>query len=161
MITETVFFNGVFYISLILAIFSVPTVVSTLMISHKQMYRYRLLRSIEEKDRRILPPNMLGEWMSVQSAVGYGNIIMMEVDRLNSLKPAILQATLSAALLAILYFFPGYTEGIFLWMGLIFSVIAVTVVAGELTIRRYAKEYLSMALEVEREDKEDLGIIYS
>ncbi|MGE4274818.1 MAG: hypothetical protein AB7E27_01995 [Candidatus Methanomethylophilaceae archaeon] len=161
MITETVFFNGVFYISLILAILSVPTVVSTLMTSHRQMNRYRLLRSIEEKDRRILPPAMLGEWMNVQSAVGYGSMIMLEVDRLNSLRPAILQANLSAALLVILYFFPGYAQEIFFWMGLIFSIIVITVITGEMTIRRYANEYLSMASEVEKEDREDLGIIYS
>lgn len=99
--------------------------------------------------------------MSVQSAVGYGNMIIMEVDRLNSLRPAILQAGLSAGLLFSLFFFPGFAEDLVIWMVLTFIVIVVTVVAGYLAMRRYAQEYLSMVMEVEKEDRMDLGTLYN
>jgi len=161
MITSLIFYNGVYYIALILAIFSVPNIVSTLLVSNRQMHRYRLLRSLNEKERKSLPANIITEWLSVQSAVGYGNMIIMEVDRLNSLRPAILQAGLSAGLLFSLFFFPGFAEDLVIWMVLTFIVIVVTVVAGYLTMRRYAQEYLSMVMEVEKEDRQDLGIIYN
>lgn len=161
MITSIVFYSGVYYIALILAIFSVPSIISTLFVSNRQMYRYRLLRSLSEKERKSLPPNIVREWMSVQTTVGYGNMIIMEVDRLNSLRPAILQAGLSAALLFSLFFFPGFADDLVIWMVLTFIVITVTAVVGYLTMRRYAQEYLNMAIEVEKQGREDLGTIYN
>lgn len=161
MITSLVFYSGVYYISLILAIFSVPSIIATLWTSNRQMYRYRLLRSLNERERKSLPPHIIAEWMSVRSTVGYGNMLIMEVDRLNALRPAILQAALSAILLFSLFFFPGFAEDLIIWMILTLMVITVTVVAGYLTMRRYAQEYLAMAIEVEKEGREDLGVIYN
>ncbi len=161
MITESVFFNGVFYISLLLAILSLPVVISALMVSHRQMYRYRVLRSMDEEDRKMLPAGLMGEWNSVRSTAGYGSMVMAEVDRLNSLRPAILQASIAGAILGLLFFYPGYSDDILIWVGMILSAIVATVATGQVTIRRYVKEYISMAREVEKKDREDLEIIYS
>ncbi len=140
-------FLALFFVSLLLAVISVPRMVATVRHSRKEIGRYRELRGI--KDIGGLPVSTLAkqEWERARSSVGYSALLLGEIERLNDLRPSVLQAQASALLMLVLAVIPGFERTVLIFaLGLVAVVLASSVYSSRLS-EGYVNEYMEMLSE--------------
>jgi len=153
-------FLALFFVAMLMAALSVPRLLVTVRASSKEIGRYRELRGI--KDLNGLPASAAArqEWERARSPIGYGTLLLGEIERLNDLRPVAIQAQTSALLMALIAVVPGFEAAVLAFaVALIVAVLAASVYASRLS-ERFVREYMEMLKELEPENDNGLGSIY-
>lgn len=153
-------FLTLFFVSLLLAVISVPRLVATVRYSRKEINRYRELRGIKDLGRLPVSNMARQEWERARSSMGYGALLLGEIERLNDLRPSVMQAQTSALLLLLLAVVPGFeTPVLAVALALVALVLLSSVYSGRLS-EGFVNEYLEMLKEFEDQDGNGFSTIY-
>ncbi len=152
--------HALFFVSILLAVISVPRLIVTVRNSRKEMGRHRELRATKNTDQ--LPPSAAArqEWENARSSMGYGALLLGEIERLNDLRPVAVQAQTSALMMLALAVFPGFETPVLVFAAaLVLAVLSASVYAGRLS-ESYVREYMEMLKELEPSKNNGPGSIY-
>lgn len=149
-----------FVVAILLIVLSVPSVLLTVRASSKMLRRYCILRTVGEIDQASIPPVMLGEWTAVSSPLNYLTMLTEEMDRLGSLRAAILQAEIASALLIVLAFIPRYEWNVLICVIIILVLVVFSVLYYRRNINEYGQEYIGVMRELETTGDESADMIY-
>lgn len=153
-------FGAALVVTILLTVLSVPSILLTVRSSSKQLKRYRLLRSADPEQIADIeiPKAIMAEWISVLSPVNFVSMIADELERLSSVKPAILQAEIALVLMAALAIIPGYEIIVLVFMIFIMLVIIASILLWYRNLRNYSNEYISAmsVMETKGNDSEDM-----
>jgi len=147
-------------VTMLMIILSVPSILITVRNSSKQLKRYRTLRSITDLGKEPVPQHIVNEWNAVKSPIGYTTLITEEIERLNSLRPAIFQTEIAFVLIVFMAFIPGYSNDIFWVMIVLLVIVFATVIYGSMNIKMYTLEYLAILQELNNNGEESLDSMY-
>ncbi|HIJ00178.1 MAG: hypothetical protein PWQ88_445 [Candidatus Methanomethylophilaceae archaeon] len=152
-------FKSLFTVALILMVLSVPNMLITVRRSRREMARYRQLREIKDGER--IPSLMVRqEWENARSPIGYSALLLAEIERLNDLRPAVMQAQSSAIILLVLAIVPGFEfTTLIIALGIVAIVLISSVYASRL-VEEYVNEYMEMLQNFEEQGSNDLNNIY-
>jgi len=155
-------FSAVLVIAMLLTVLSVPSIVLTARALDKRLKRYRAFRFASPEDIKgmEIPRVILDEWSSVSSSVTYATMLMDEIDRLNSLRPALFQAELAMALIIVLAIIPGFEMSVLVCMIFILASAAVSILYWHSDLRRYEREYYAVLSELESMGDDAESMIY-
>lgn len=155
-------FGAVLVVAILLVVLSVPSVLLTVRSSSKQLRRYRILRLAgqDQIDAAGVPKAILFEWASVSSPVSYVSMIADEMERISSLRPAILQSQIALVLMIALAIVPGYEMYVLLFIVVLAMVIVVSIVYWYANLGNYSDEYVKAIQELETNGNDTEDMIY-
>jgi len=153
-------FTALFIVALFLIILSTPTIILSVRASSKLLNRYRILRSVEEMDESGATKHMIEEWNSVKSPLSYTAILSDEIERLSSLRQAMLHSQIAIAILVFMAFYPGYETDVLIAVIAIVAVVLFVIVYGMRNLRRYINEYVNALAEMDVNGDEAVSRIY-
>jgi len=159
-ITADLFFNALVIVALFLIILSTPTIILAVRASAKLLTRYKILRSVDDLDEDSVSKQMLEEWNTVNSPLSYTALLSDEIERLGTLRQAMLHSEIAIAVLIFLAFYPGYENDVL--FGIIAVVVSVllVVIYGIRNLRRYIREYIGALAEIDVNGDEAVARIY-
>jgi uncharacterized membrane protein len=159
-ITSDLLFSALIIVALFLIILSVPTIMLAVRSSSKLLKRYRTLRAVDELDEKSVSKQMLEEWNTVKSPLSYTALLSDEIERLGTLRQAMLHSEIAIALLIILAFYPGYETDVLFGMIGVVALVLLVVVYGIRNLRRYIREYVVALEEMDVNGDEAVARIY-
>jgi len=160
MIPSDLLFSAFFIVALFLIILSTPTIILSVRASSKLLNRYRILRSVEEMEEGNVTKHILEEWNSVKSPLSYTAILSDEIERLGSLRQAMLHSQIAIAILVFMAFYPGYETDVLIAVIAIVAVVLFVIVYGMRNLRRYIHEYVNALAEMDVNGDEAVSRIY-
>lgn len=146
---------------ILLVVLSIPSILLTVRGSSKLLKRYRLLRCIGIENTSNIPKMILDEWTVVNSPLTYASMLSEEIERLNALRPAVLQAEIAAVLIIVLAIVPGFETNVLIGMIVVLAAIILSILYSRMNTRDYAKEYVMVMAELESNGDEHHDMIYA
>ena len=159
-ITFTGMYGAILVVAILLVVLSIPSIILTVRGSSKLLGRYKLLRSVNEANAENIPKVILNEWTAVKSPLTYVSMLSDEIERLNTLRPAVLQAEIASVLIILLAIIPQF-EGdlLYVMIGILVVVFAALIYA-RMNTHAYAVEYVTTMAELENNGGESHDMIY-
>jgi hypothetical protein len=160
LITSDLLFFALIIVGLFLIILSTPTIILAVRASSKLLTRYRILRSVDDLDESSVSKQMLEEWNTVKSPLSYTALLSDEIEKLGTLRQAMLHSEIAIVLLGVMAIYPGYMKDVLIGIiAVIVSVLAV-VLYGIINMRRYVTEYVIALAEIDVNGDEAVARIY-
>ena len=160
LLSSDLLFTSLLIVALFLIILSTPTIVLSVRASSKLLTRYRILRSVEEMDESDVTKHMIEEWNSVKSPLSYTAILSDEIERLSSLRQAMLHSQIAVVILIVMALYPGYETDVLIAVAIIVAVVLFVVIYGMRNLRMYIREYVNALAEMDMNGDEALSRIY-
>lgn len=149
MIGSSDIYGAVIVVAILLVVLSIPSLLLTVRESSRLLKRYKLLRCIGPEDVGSLPKTIKDEWGSVNSPLTYATMLSEEMERLGSLRPAVLQAEIGFVLIVFLAVVPRFEENVLVFMLLVLAAIMISIIYSRMNLRRYSREYVVIISELE------------
>ena len=127
LIDDTMIFSALIIITLLMVILSIPSIFLLSWNSVKQLNRYMFLRAFREMDDSSIPSNLLSEWASVKTDIGYATLITEELEKMSAIRSPMFQAEIAALLIIIMAFVPGYETNVLILMMCLLALCIVAV----------------------------------
>ena len=159
-ITSDLLFSALVLVALFLIILSTPTIILAVRASSKLLTRYRILRSVDDLEEGTVSKQMMEEWNSVNSPLNYTALLSDEIERLGTLRQAMLHSEIAIAILIFLAFYPGYETDVLIAMIAIIATVFLVIVYGVHNLRGYIREYVSALEEMDVNGDEAVARIY-
>ena len=153
-------YSAVIVVAILLVVLSIPSLILTVRESSRLLKRYRLLRCIGPDDLGPLPKPIKDEWGAVNSPLTYATMLSEEMERLGSLRPAILQAEIGIVLILFLAIVPRFEENVLICMILVLAAVVISIIYSRVNIGRYSREYVMIISELESNGG-DHDVIYA
>ena len=141
LIDDTMIFSALIIITLLMVILSIPSIFLLSWNSVKQLNRYMFLRAFREMDDSNIPSNLLSEWASVKTDIGYATLITEELEKMSAIRSPMFQAEIAALLIIIMAFVPGYETNVLILMMCLLALCIVAVIYGGRSLRAISREY--------------------
>lgn len=141
---------GIMVVMILMMTISIPTIFLTVRSSAKLIKKYAALRSIDKMEEKT-PKNVLNEWKTAKSTLGYTSIIAEQIEKLNSLRPMFFQAGLAIILSIILGIWPGYDSNMLILFIVLDVIVVLTLAYAVFYINVYKHEYVKILKEVNEE----------
>jgi len=142
-------YGAVIVVAILLVVLSIPSMVLTVRESSRLLKRYRLLRCIGPGDAGSLPKTIKDEWGSVNSPLTYATMLSEEMERLSSLRPAVLQAEIGLVLIVFLAVVPRFENNVLICMLLVLAAVIISIIYSRMNVRNYGREYVMIISELE------------
>ena len=149
LIDDTMIFSALIIITLLMVILSIPSIFLLSWNSVKQLNRYMFLRAFREMDDSSIPSNLLSEWASVKTDIGYATLITEELEKMSAIRSPMFQAEIAALLIIIMAFVPGYETNVLILMMCLLALCIVAVIYGGRSLRAIGREYARLLHEME------------
>ena len=149
LIDDTMIFSALIIITLLMVILSIPSIFLLSWNSVKQLNRYMFLRAFREMDDSSIPSNLLSEWASVKTDIGYATLITEELEKMSAIRSPMFQAEIAALLIIIMAFVPGYETNVLILMMCLLALCIVAVIYGGRSLRAISREYARLLHEME------------
>jgi len=159
-ITADLLFSALIIVALFLIIFSTPTIILAVRASAKLLARYRILRSVDDLEEGSVSKQMMDEWSTVNSPLNYTALLSDEIERLGTLRQAMLHSEIAIVMLIVMAFYPGYGDDVLLTIAIIVAVVLFVVIYGIWNLRRYVREYVEALAEISVNGDEAVSRIY-
>ena len=141
-------------VTIMLMIISVPFILMTVRGSSVLLKKYTLLRSIDKvDDEKNMPDHVLNEWKAIKSPLGYMSLVMNEIEKLDSLKPAFFQAELAVLLSIVLMIYPGMETNVLTLFIVLDVICAISIIYGHVYAFAYKREYAKILNDLNNEEK--------
>ena len=160
MIDESMIYTAMVLITLLMVILSVPSIFLLSWNGVKQLKRYMFLRALREMNDSDIPANLLNEWTSVRSDIGYATLITEELEKMSSIRSPMFQAEISAVLIIVMAFVPGYETNVLILMMCLLALCIIAVIYGGKALRTMSKEYVKLAQEMEEKGEKSNDTMY-
>lgn len=149
MIESSDIYGAVLVVAILLIVLSIPSMILTVRESSRILRRYRLLRQIGPGDVGGLPKTIRDEWSSVSSPLTYATMLSEEIERLGSLRPAVLQAEIGLVLIVFLAIVPRFEFDVLLCMLAVIAAVIASLIYRRRNSDRYSCEYVMVISELE------------
>jgi len=159
-ITSDLLFSALVIVALFLIILSAPTIILAVRASSKLLTRYRILRSVDELEEGMVSKQMLEEWNSVNSPLNYTAILSDEIERLGTLRQAMLHSEIAIAILIFLALYPGYETDVLIAVIAVVVAVLLVIIYGIRNLRGYIREYVNALEEMDVNGDEAVSRIY-
>ncbi|MCL1983797.1 MAG: hypothetical protein FWG58_00170 [Methanomassiliicoccaceae archaeon] len=159
-ISSDLLFSALILVALFLIILSTPTIILAVRASSKLLTRYRILRSVDNLDESSVSKQMLEEWNSVNSPLSYTALLSDEIERLGTLRQAMLHSEIAIIILIILALYPGYATDVLICVIFLVAVVSMVVIYGVRNLKGYIREYVSALAEMDVNGDEAVSRIY-
>ena len=159
-ITSDLLFSALIIVALFLIILSTPTIILAVRSSSNLLKRYRALRSLDEMDEKTVSKQILEEWNTVNSPLSYTALLSDEIERLGTLRQAMLHSQIAIVMLVLLGFYPGYETDVLIAMAAVVVIVLFVVLYGIRNLRRYIREYVDALEEIDVNGDEAVARIY-
>ena len=153
-------YGAILIVAILLVVLSIPSILLTVRGSSKLLSRYRLLRSVEQSNTDNIPKIILNEWTAVKSPLTYVTMLSEEIERLNTLRPAVLQAEIASVLIILLAVVPQFERDVLIAMIAILVVVFASLIYARMNAHSYAVEYVTTMSELETNGGESHDMIY-
>ena len=153
-------YSAVLVVAILLIVLSIPSIILTVRESSHLLKRYRLLKCVGQDDIGELHKTIRDEWSSVDTPLTYATMLSEEMERLNSLRPAVLQAEIGLVLIVFLAIVPRFENDVLVFMILVIAAVLLTLIYCRLNGREYAREYVEAMSELES-NGDDHDVIYA
>ena len=154
--SETIF-SALVIVTLFLIVLSLPSAYVTLSHSSRQFKRFVSLRG---RDMTEVHPKMLNEWNAVKTDVGYIQVLSEELEKIGALRPAIFNSEISAILIVILMFVPGFESDVLILMCVLLALCIFLLFYGYRVTKRYGEEYVRIARSMSGKGEESKDSMY-
>ncbi|MDR0198183.1 MAG: hypothetical protein LBI08_00365 [Methanomassiliicoccaceae archaeon] len=159
-ITADLLFSALIIVALFLIILSTPTIILAVRTSSKLLARYRILRSVDDLEEGSVSKQMMEEWNTVNSPLNYTALLSDEIERLGTLRQAMLHSEIAIVMLIVMAFYPGYENDVLIAVAVIVAVVFFVVVYGIRNLRGYIREYVEALAEINVNGDEAVSRIY-
>ena len=159
-ITSDLLFSALTIVALFLIILSTPTIILAVRASAKLLNRYRILRSVDDLDEGTVSKQMFEEWSTVNSPLNYTALLSDEIEKLGSLRQAMLHSQIAVAILILMAFYPGYETDVLIAVVAIVAAVIFVVIYGIMNLRSYIREYVNALAEMDVNGDEAVSRIY-
>ena len=150
--------SAVVVVVMMLIIISLPSIVLTVRGSSVLLKRYMRLRAIDkDKMKDVIPDHMISELENIKSPLGYMSLVIAEIEKLDSLRPAFFQAELAILLSIILAIFPGYNQDVLILVIVLDIVCAIAIIYGRIYTSIYKQEYTKILESMDNEEAPGLA----
>ncbi|MDR0334897.1 MAG: hypothetical protein LBH69_03325 [Methanomassiliicoccaceae archaeon] len=153
-------FSALIVVALFLIILSTPTIILAVRASAKLLARYRILRSVDDLEEGSVSKQMMDEWSTVNSPLNYTALLSDEIERLGTLRQAMLHSEIAIVMLIVMAFYPGYENDVLIAVAIVVALVALVVVYGIWNLRRYVHEYVEALTEINVSGDEAVSRIY-
>lgn len=160
MIDADMIYSALIVIALLMVILSVPSIFLLSWNGRKQLRRYLFLRALKEMNDSDIPPNIINEWSSVRSDIGYATLITEELEKMGSIRSPMSQAEIASILIIIMAFVPGYDTNVLILMMCLLALCIVSVIYGGRSLRIIGREYVKLAQEMEEKGQKSNDNMY-
>jgi len=154
------FFGALIIVALFLIILSTPTIILAVRASSKLLSRYRTLRSVDDLDETIVGKQMLEEWNTVRSPLSYTALLSDEIEKLATLRQAMLHSEIAIVILIAMALYPGYATELLIGVAGIVAAVLLVVIYGRMNLRGYIREYAEALAEIDVNGYEAVARIY-
>lgn len=148
MIGMDMIYSALVLIALLLIILSLPSILLSSWTASKQLRKYVSLRAFRGLSDSDIPVHLLDEWNAVKSDVGYATLITEELEKMGALRAPIFQLELSALLIIVMAFVPGYEQNVLILMMVLLAVCILAIVYGTKAMKAYGREYINLLREM-------------
>jgi len=159
-ITADLLFSALIIVALFLIILSTPTIILAVRASAKLLARYRILRSVDDLEEGSVSKQMMDEWSTVNSPLNYTALLSDEIERLGTLRQAMLHSEIAIVMLIAMAFYPGYENDVLIAVAVVVATVFLVVVYGIWNLRRYVREYVGALAEMDVNGDEAVARIY-
>ena len=159
-ISSDLLFSALIIVALFLIILSTPTIILAVRASSKLLTRYRILRSVENLEEGAVSKQMLEEWNSVNSPLSYTALLSDEIERLGTLRQAMLHSEIAIIILILMAFYPGYETDVLIGVIAMIALVSMVVIYGVRNLRGYIHEYVNALAEMDVNGDEAVSRIY-
>jgi hypothetical protein len=159
-ITADLLFSALIIVALFLIILSTPTIILAVRASAKLLARYRILRAVDDLEEGSVSKQMMDEWSTVNSTLNYTALLSDEIERLGTLRQAMLHSEIAIVMLIAMAFYPGYESDVFIAVAAVVAIVFLVIVYGILNLRRYVREYIGALAEMDVNGDEAVSRIY-
>ena len=153
-------YGAILVVAILLVVLSIPSIILTVRGSSKLLGRYKLLRSVDESNAENIPKIILNEWTAVKSPLTYVSMLSEEIERLNTLRPAVLQAEIASVLIVLLAIIPKFEDDLLYVMIGILLIVFASLIYARINAHAYAVEYVTTMAELENNGDESHDMIY-
>ena len=153
-------YSAVLVVAILLIVLSIPSITLTVRESSRLLKRYRLLRCVGPEDVGVLHKTIKDEWTSVNSPLTYATMLSEEMERLNSMRAATLQAEIGLVLIVFLAIVPKFENDVLIFIVLVIAAVILSILYCRLNVREYSREYERAISELES-NGDDHDIIYA
>ena len=160
MIGSETIFSALVIVVLFMVLLSLPSIYVTLTHSSRQFKKYRQLRQMMEKGVTDIPPKMSHMWNAVKTDVGYITVLTEELEKVGALRAALFNAEISAILIVVLMFIPGFETDVFILMFILLALCIIALVFGYRVTKRYGEEYVNVARSMSGKGEESKDSMY-
>ena len=160
MIGSETIFSALVIVVLFMVLLSLPSIYVTLTHSSKQFKKYRQLRQMMARGVTEVPPKMTHEWNAVKTDVGYITVLTEELEKVGALRAALFNSEISAILIVILMFVPGFEKDVFILMFILLALCIIALIFGYRVTKRYGEEYVNIARSMSGKGEESKDSMY-
>ena len=160
MIGSETIFSALVIVVLFMVLLSLPSIYVTLTHSSKQFKKYRQLRQMMARGVAEVPPKMTHEWNAVKTDVGYITVLTEELEKVGALRAALFNSEISAILIVILMFVPGFEKDVFILMFILLALCIIALIFGYRVTKRYGEEYVNVARSMSGKGEESKDSMY-
>ena len=103
---------------------------------------------------------MTHEWNAVKTDVGYITVLTEELEKVGALRAALFNSEISAILIVILMFVPGFEKDVFILMFILLALCIIALIFGYRVTKRYGEEYVNVARSMSGKGEESKDSMY-
>lgn len=160
MIGSETIFSALVIVVLFMVLLSLPSIYVTLRHSSKQFRKYKQLRQMMERGISDAPPKMVHEWNAVKTDVGYITVLTEELEKVGALRAALFNSEISAILIVVLMFIPGFEKDVFILMSILLALCVFALIFGYRVTKLYGEEYVNVARSMSGKGEESKDSMY-
>ena len=160
LIDDSMIFSALIIITLLMVILSIPSIFLLSWNSVKQLNRYMFLRAFREMNDSDIPANLLNEWASVKTDIGYATLITEELEKMGAIPSPMFQAEIASVLIIIMAFIPGYETNVLILMMVLLALCIIAVIYGGRALRAIGREYARLLHEMEEKGEKSNDNMY-
>ncbi len=160
MIGSDTIFTALTVVVLLMVLLSLPSIYVTLSHSSRQFKKYKRLRQMLVNGVVDVPPKMVHEWNAVKTDVGYITVLSEELEKVGALRSALFNAEISALLIVIMMFVPGFETDVFILMFILLALCIFSLIFGYRVTKRYGEEYVNVARSMSGKGEESKDSMY-